>query len=61
MVNIIKKGDTMMKERDLTTKTAKMMVSVLNKMLKVDANSTSCIVVYQPKAPKELENFRNAK
>ena len=51
----------MMKQRDLTTKTAKMMVSVLNKMLKVDANSTSCGVVYQPKAPKGLENFRNVK
>ena len=45
----------------MSKKTAKVMVSVLNKMLKVDANSASCSVVYQPKAPKGLENFKNIK
>lgn len=27
-------------------------------MLRVEANTTSCVIVYQPEAPKELACFR---
>lgn len=40
---------------------AKRTASVLNAVLRADANSTSCCIVYQPKAPKELERFRRTK
>lgn len=40
---------------------AKGVVSVLNTFLRVDANSASCCIIYQPKAPKELERFRRKK
>ncbi|MBQ8558932.1 MAG: cyclic lactone autoinducer peptide [Tyzzerella sp.] len=30
-------------------------------MLRVDANSMSCVIAYQPKAPKELARFRKDK
>ena len=43
-----------MREKNLSKQTAKVVAGTLNKMLKVDANSTSCLVVYQPKAPKGL-------
>lgn len=33
-------------------------VKLLNKELKKDANSTTCALLYQPKAPKELSKFR---
>lgn len=31
---------------------------VLDITLKVEANSASCAVLYQPKEPKELERFK---
>ena len=40
---------------------AKGAVSVLDKFLQVEANSTSCVIAYQPKAPKELTKFRRTK
>ena len=40
---------------------AKGTVSVLNTFFRSDANSTSCILAYQPKAPKELARFRKTK
>lgn len=49
-------------ERKNTVKpSAKLVEKTLNRMLKVDANSTSCALIYQPKAPKELERFRGEK
>ena len=33
-------------------------VKLLNKKLKKDANSTACVLFFQPKAPKELSKFR---
>ena len=50
-----------MREKNLSKQTAKVVAGTLNKILKVDANSTSCLVVYQPKAPKGLERFKNEK
>lgn len=46
-----------MKER-VTKTAAKKTVSVLNRILNIEANSSSCFFTYQPKAPKELEKFR---
>lgn len=40
---------------------AKGTASILNAFLCVDANSTSCIISYQPKAPDELVKFRRMK
>ena len=57
---IVKKGGSAMR-KDISKQTAKIVVGTLNKMLRVDANSTSCSVVYQPKAPKSLERFKNEK
>lgn len=37
---------------------AKGVASALNKVLKVEANTNSCVVVYQPKEPKSLERFK---
>lgn len=37
---------------------AKSVTSVLKTSLRVEANTTSCILVYQPKAPKELSRFK---
>jgi len=44
--------------RSTVKNTAKGVERVLRSFLKVDANSTSCCIVYQPKAPKELSKFR---
>jgi len=40
---------------------AKGTASVLNAVLRADANSTYCIIMHQPKAPKDLEKFRRTK
>lgn len=45
----------------LAKSVAKGTVSVLDTFLRADANSTSCCIVYQPKAPKELANYRRTK
>lgn len=49
-------------ERKKVSKTvAGAVVNVLNAMLHADADSSSCLMVYQPKAPKELARFRRKK
>lgn len=48
--------------KDKVSKTiAKGIVSVLNTFLRVDANSASCFITYQPKVPKELARFKRTK
>lgn len=47
-----------MERKNFSKKVAKGVVSTLNTFLKVDANSASCVIAYQPKAPKELNRFR---
>lgn len=47
-----------MKKTDMSKKAPCYVATLLNKMLKVDANSTSCSVVYQPKIPKGIEKYR---
>ena len=40
---------------------AKKVVKVLDKVLKLEANSTSCLFVYEPKAPASLERYKKLK
>ena len=40
---------------------AKKMVAVLDKVLRVEANTSSCTFVYQPKAPNGLKQYRRNK
>lgn len=40
---------------------AKGVVLALNTFLRADANSASCAIAYQPKAPKELARYRKKK
>lgn len=50
-----------MKKETATKKVAKSMSKALEKVLRVEANTTSCIIVGQPKAPKELCRFKKSK
>lgn len=50
-----------MKKEKMSKTVAKGIASALNSMLRIEANSTSCVIAYQPKAPKELEKFRREK
>ena len=45
-------------KNNLTKKVAKKTAKVLDSFLSMDANSASCCIVYQPKAPKELERYK---
>ncbi len=57
--NTIKRKEEVGMERNkISEKVAKQVSKTLNSVLKVEANSTSCVVVYQPKAPKQLDKFR---
>lgn len=37
---------------------AKFVTKTLNSVLKLEANSNSCLLAYQPKAPENLKKFR---
>ena len=60
MTNMEERGLTMKK---ITTehKAAKTITSVLNAVLRTEANTVSSLVFYQPKAPKDLMRFKNNK
>ncbi len=59
-MTVYKKGGIAMKNK-LTKSVAKRTVAALDTFLRVDANSASCCIVYQPKAPKELDRYRRNK
>lgn len=40
--------------------TRKIVKTVVEKFVRVDANSTTCIAVYQPKVPQMLKKFKKA-
>ena len=48
-------------KNNLTKKVAKKTAKVLNSFLSMEANTASCLIMYQPKAPKELERYRKTK
>lgn len=54
----LRKGGIFLKRGTLSKMSAKGIVSVLEKMLKVEANTTSCVYIYQPKTPKDLRKYR---
>ena len=37
------------------------MKAALDVVLRTEANTASCLIMYQPKAPKELMNYRRNK
>ncbi len=50
-----------MEKNQMKKTAAKSVAKALTGFLKADANSTSCVFVYQPKTPKALERFRSTK
>ena len=50
-----------MERKEVLKKTTKLIANATAGYLKVDANSTSCIMFHQPKAPKELSRFKKKK
>lgn len=48
-----------MKNKSLNKKLAQVVARMATKSLKTEANTTSCAIAYQPKAPKEIERFKN--
>ena len=44
--------------KKITEKLAAKAAQMTEKTLKSSANSTSCFIVYQPEAPKNLKKFR---
>ena len=50
-----------MKEKKISKRVSKSVTLILEKTLRLEANSTSCIVAFQPKAPEGLEKFRKMK
>lgn len=56
----MKKEDLQMlsEAKKATKKIAQKLISVVEKELESDANTTTCIWVYQPKAPAALDKFK---
>lgn len=48
-------------KKEMKKRIAKGTVTVLKMVLSAEANSTSCGLVYQPKAPKELKEYKRTK
>lgn len=60
MVNIMRKE--MFMHKSIKNKTvAKGVTMLLNNILSIEANSASCLIAYEPKAPKGLSKFRRDK
>lgn len=56
--NYIRKGGGVLEENKILKGTTKAVIFALDKLLKVEANTTSCLMLYQPKAPKALERYK---
>lgn len=50
-----------MEKKKSTNLLEKSMSKVLDATLRVNANSTSCMLIHEPKAPKGLEKFKKVK
>lgn len=48
-------------KRKIAESVARGTKSILNAFLYADANSASCMLTYQPKAPEKLKRFRKIK
>jgi len=58
LMNNLTKGEYEMLEKKLNKNVAKAVANMAKQTLKVEANSNSCLLMYQPKAPKELSRFK---
>lgn len=47
-----------MEVKTLSRRCAKGIAIALEKVLRIEANTTSCTFAYQPKAPKDLQKYR---
>lgn len=45
----------------LQKRLSKSVALILEKTIRLEANSASCIMYYQPRVPKALENYRRVK
>lgn len=57
MANLKGKGE-FFEDKDTVSDICKWCCIHAGKMLKVEANTTSCVYVYQPKVPKDLQKYR---
>ena len=48
-------------KKEVTKSVAKGMKAAFVVVLRTEANTASCLIMYQPKAPKELMNYRRNK
>ncbi len=53
----IKGGEKMNTKAKIQKGSAKLIKKMANHSLKANANNTTCITIYQPKAPAALKNF----
>ncbi len=54
----IKMQEEIVMKKELSKLTSEKVAKVLRGVLCMEANSTSCYAIYEPKAPKKLENFK---
>lgn len=47
--------------KGLTKQSAGVVAKGLRRVLKVEANTTSSVIIFQPKAPEDLQKFRSIK
>ena len=52
------RGGYEMLAKKLNEKASKTVARMAKQTLKVEANTNSCLLIYQPKAPKELSRFK---
>lgn len=50
-----------MVKKEITKLAAKGMKNVLDTVLYAESNTASCVIAYQPKAPKEMMKYRRKK
>lgn len=50
-----------MTKKVVSRKIAELVATSLNKLLVLEANSASCLVLYEPKVPNRLEKYRKGK
>ena len=48
-------------KKEVTKSVAKGMKAALDVVLRTEANTASCLIMYQPKSPKELMNYSRNK
>ena len=57
----LSKGRRAIMNKQTKKTVAKGVKNTLDMVLRTEANTASCVIMYQPKAPKELMKFRKSK